>query len=58
MAKFETKKIRNVAQSVQSNVKEAVQNMTGRLVSKVNVIVAGIDFEESGGSNEPLQNEE
>ncbi len=52
------KKIRNVAQSVQSNVKEAVQNMTGRLVSKVNVIVAGIDFEESGGSNEPLQNEE
>ncbi|MBQ9516765.1 MAG: Asp23/Gls24 family envelope stress response protein [Eubacterium sp.] len=52
------KKIRTVAQSVQSNVKEAVQNMTGKLVSKVNVIVAGIDFEESGGSDEPLQNEE
>ncbi|MBR3148803.1 MAG: Asp23/Gls24 family envelope stress response protein [Eubacterium sp.] len=51
------KKIRTVAQSVQSNVKEAVQNMTGRLVSKVNVIVAGIDFEDSG-SNEPLQSEE
>ncbi|MBQ7203529.1 MAG: Asp23/Gls24 family envelope stress response protein [Eubacterium sp.] len=51
-------KIRNVAQSVQSNVKEAVQNMTGRLVSKVNVIVAGIDFEESGGSSEPLETEE
>lgn len=51
-------KIKSVAQDVQKNVKEAVQNMTGRLVSKVNVIVAGIDFEESGGSDEPLQNEE
>ena len=51
-------KIKTVAQDVQKNVKEAVQNMTGRLVSKVNVIVAGIDFEESGGSDEPLQNEE
>ncbi len=51
------KKIRTVAQSVQSGVKEAVQNMTGRLVSKVNVIVAGIDFEECG-ADEPLQNEE
>ena len=52
------KKIKEVSQEVQSGVKEAVQNMTGRLVSKVNVIVAGIDFEESGGSDEPLQNEE
>ena len=51
------KKIRAVSQSVQSSVKEAVQNMTGRLVSKVNVIVAGIDFEENG-ANEPLQNNE
>ncbi len=50
-------KIRAVSQNVQSSVKEAVQNMTGKLVSKVNVIVAGIDFEENG-SNEPLQNEE
>ena len=51
-------KIKAVAQNVQAGVKEAVQNMTGRLVSKVNVIVAGIDFEESGGSDEPLQNED
>ncbi|MBQ8980923.1 MAG: Asp23/Gls24 family envelope stress response protein [Eubacterium sp.] len=51
------KKIRAVSQNVQSNVKEAVQNMTGKLVSKVNVIVAGIDFEENG-ANEPLQNKE
>ena len=51
-------KIKAVAQNVQAGVKEAVQNMTGKLVSKVNVIVAGIDFEESGGSDEPLQNEE
>ena len=46
-----------MSQNVQSNVKEAVQNMTGKLVSKVNVIVAGIDFEENG-ANEPLQNKE
>jgi len=32
--------------------------MTGRLVSKVNVIIAGIDFEESAGSNEPKETEE
>ena len=51
------KKIRNVSQSVQKNVKEAVQNMTGRLVSKVNVIVAGIDFDDNGSSNEPLETE-
>ena len=51
------KKIRVVAQSVQKNVKEAVQNMTGRLVSKVNVIVAGIDFDDNGSSNEPLETE-
>jgi len=49
------KQIKEVAQGVQRNVKEAVQNMTGRLVSKVNVIIAGIDFEESavaGGQEE------
>ena len=50
--------IRSVAQEVQSAVKEAIQNMTGKLVSKVNVIVAGIDFEESGGSNVPNETEE
>ena len=52
------KKIKSVAQNVQSNVKESIQNMTGRLVSKVNVIIAGIDFEESAGSNEPNETEE
>ena len=51
------KKIKTVAQNVQNNVKEAIQNMTGRLVSKVNVIIAGIDFEESAGSNEPKETE-
>ena len=52
------KKIKDVAQNVQQNVKEAIQNMTGRLVSKVNVVIAGIDFEESAGSNEPNETEE
>ena len=52
------KKIKTVAQNVQTNVKEAIQNMTGRLVSKVNVVIAGIDFEESAGSNEPTESED
>lgn len=49
------KQIKPLAQNVQKNVKEAIQNMTGKLVSKVNVIIAGIDFEESAGSNEPTE---
>ena len=48
----------NVAVEVQSVVKEAVQNMTGKLVNKVNVIVAGIDFEESPDSLEPCESKE
>ena len=50
-------KIKTVAQSVQQNVKESIQNMTGRLVSKVNVIIAGIDFDENVGSNAPKETE-
>lgn len=49
--------IKTVAMNVQQNVKEAIQNMTGRLVTKVNVIIAGIDFEESAGSDEPNETE-
>jgi uncharacterized alkaline shock family protein YloU len=48
------KKIQSVAENVQRNVKEAIENMTGKAVSKVNVIIAGVDFSESGDSNEPL----
>lgn len=51
-------KIQTVAQNVQNNVKEAIQNMTGRLVSKVNVVIAGIDFDNSEKSNEPTETEE
>lgn len=40
-----------VAQHVQSAVKEAVQNMTGVTVSKVNIIAAGVYYE-------PVQEEE
>lgn len=50
-------KIREIASEVQNNVKEAVQNMTGRVVSKVNVIVAGIDFE-GKTSTEPTESED
>ena len=38
-----SKKIQPVAEEVQRAVKESVQNMTDRLVSKVNVIVASVD---------------
>ena len=47
-----------VATAVQSAVKDAVQNMTGKRVSKVNVIVAGIDFKEPKSSAEPCETEE
>lgn len=50
--------IRDIATNVQHNVKEAIQNMTGKLVSKVNVVIAGIDFEESSDSNVPTETEE
>lgn len=49
------KKFQTVATQVQSAVKESVQNMTGKLVTKVNVIVAGIDFEEPNDSTEPCE---
>lgn len=51
-------KIRKAAEDVQVAVKDSVQNMTGRLVSKVNVIIAGIEFEEPKGSDEPCETEE
>lgn len=52
------KKFQEVATQVQNSVKESVQNMTGKLVKKVNVIVAGIDFEEPDGSQEPCETED
>lgn len=52
------KKIKTVAENVQNNVREAILNMTGKEVKKVNVIVAGIDFPESGDSTAPLTSEE
>lgn len=51
------KKITDVSENVQHNVKEAIENMTGKTVSKVNVIIAGIDFNESGDSNAPSTSE-
>ena len=38
-------KIVSVASDIQTNVKDAVTTMTGKKVSKVNVIIAGIDFD-------------
>lgn len=38
-------KIPKVAADIQKNVKNAVQSMTGKMVSKVNVSVAGMDIE-------------
>lgn len=52
------RKFQAVATEVQSAVKESVQNMTGKLISKVNVIVAGIDFEKQTNSDEPCEIED
>lgn len=52
------KKIQAVAKNVQNNVKEAIQNMTGKSVSNVNVVIVGIDFDESEDSSVPNQTEE
>lgn len=52
------RKFQEVATKVQTAVKESVQNMTGKLVSKVNVIVAGIDFDEITDSKEPCESED
>ena len=45
------KKIRQVAEEVQ-------QNMTGKLVSKVNVIIAGLEFDQPESETEPCETEE
>lgn len=37
-------KIPQITAQVQKNVKSAVQNMTGKVVSKVNINIAGIEF--------------
>ena len=50
------KKIQPVAEEVQKVVKDAVQNMTGKLVSKVNVIIASV--EEPQSTTEPTEIEE
>lgn len=42
----ENQKIPTIAAEVQRNVKTAVQSMTGRVVTKVNVSIAGIDFDD------------
>lgn len=39
-------KIREVAEAVQNNVKDKIQTMTGSAVTKVNVNVEDVDFEE------------
>lgn len=51
-------KIQPVAEKVQKVVKDAVQNMTGKFVSKVNVIIASVENEESADSQAPKETEE
>ena len=51
-------KIQPVAGEVQRVVKEAVQNMTGKLVSKVNVIIASVEDQEPESSDAPCETEE
>lgn len=52
------KKIQPVAEEIQKVVKDAVQNMTGKLVSKVNVIIASVEEEKPQSSPEPTEIEE
>lgn len=51
-------KIQPVAEEVQRVVKEAVLNMTGKLVSKVNVIIASVEDDEPESSDAPCETEE
>lgn len=51
-------KIQPVAEEVQRVVKEAIQNMTGKLVSKVNVIIASVEDHEPESSDAPCETEE
>lgn len=44
-------KIPQITAQVQKNVKSAVQNMTGKVVSKVNINIAGIEFAPAAGGN-------
>ena len=39
--------VKEVAEKVQENVKDKIQTMTGTAVTKVNVSVADVDFEEA-----------
>ena len=51
-------KIVSVAEEIQTSVKDAIVTMTGKAVSKVNVIIAGIDFETESVAAEPTETEE
>ena len=42
-----SKKIGSVSEMVQKAVKESIQSMTGIAVSKVNVVIAGVNFPNS-----------
>lgn len=52
------KKIQPVAEEIQRVVKDAVENMTGKLVSKVNVIIASVEEEKPQNLPEPTEIEE
>lgn len=43
-------KITDIAESIQNNVKSAVQSMTGIAVSKVNIAVAGVSFKSAAAN--------
>ena len=44
------KRISNVSEMVQKSVKEAIQSMTGIAVSKVNIVIAGVNFADSAAA--------
>lgn len=52
------KKIQPVAEDVQKVVKEAIQNMTGKYVSKVNVVIASLEDIKESTPAVPTETEE
>ncbi|MBQ8202666.1 MAG: Asp23/Gls24 family envelope stress response protein [Clostridia bacterium] len=53
----ENVKVRAVAEAIQANVKDKIQTMTGTAVTKVNVIVADVEFEAEKQTEETAEEE-
>jgi len=55
---FSGRRIPDVCAQVQQNVKAELQSMTGKPITRVNVHVVGVTFEESDGDGDAADGEE